>query len=130
MRYKRPDKKNALSIAQAAERDMKFTFSMELTEASATTIVRNIYECFRMLGDSLLVAEGIESEDHTTPIKELVKMKVETTRPISIIFNLKRLRHNINYYGYKPNLAEAEDAISTAKICFKQLLSAVLEKIR
>src|SRR3989338_5082819 len=105
MRYKRPDRKNALSIIQAAERDMKFTLSIPPTEDAGPTIIRNVYECFRMLGDALLVSKGMESEDHIAPIKELINLKVQTKRPINLIDNLRRLRHNINYYGYKPNLA-------------------------
>ena len=62
MRYKRPDKKNALSIINAAEREMKFTLSLKLTEESGSTIVRNIYECFRMIGDALLVLKGMSSK--------------------------------------------------------------------
>jgi len=130
MRYKRPDKKNALSIIEAAKRDMDFTLSIEVTEESSPTIIRNIYECFRMLGDALLIAQGIESEDHITPIKELLKVKVVTTRPIQLIDNLRRLRHNINYYGYKPKLIEAKDVISIAESTFKPLLNAILEKIK
>ena len=129
IRYKRPDNKNALSIVNAAKKDMKFTFTLELTEQSGATIVRNIYECFRMLGDALLVAKGIESEDHITPIKELLKLQVSTTRPISLIENLRKLRHNINYYGYSPKLIEVEDVVSLAKSCFNPLLEAVLKQI-
>lgn len=129
MRYKRPDMKNAQSIAEAAEREMKFTLTLEPTEEAGTTIIRNIYETFRMLGDALLVAEGIESEDHVAPIRELLKLKVDTKRPIYLIGNLRRLRHNINYYGYRPKLAEVIDTLSIAKNCFKPLHSAVIEKI-
>ncbi len=131
MRYRRPDRKNALSIVQAAEREMKFTLKMKPTEESGSTIVRNIYECFRMLGDSLLVVKGIESEDHVAPIKELLKLtNVKTQRPINVIDNLRRLRHNINYYGYNPRLVEVNDAISIAKACFEPLHRTVLEKIK
>ena len=129
IRYKRPDNKNALSIVNAAKKDMKFTLTLGSTEESGATIVRNIYECFRMLGDALLVAKGIESEDHITPIKELLKIQVSTTRPISLIENLRKLRHNINYYGYSPKLIEVEDVISLAKSCFNPLLEAVLRQI-
>lgn len=129
MRYKRPDRKNALSIIDAAERDMKFTLSMETTEEAGPTIVRNIYECFRMLGDALLVSEGIESEDHITPIKELTKLKVQTERPINLVENLRRLRHNINYYGYKPKLIEVKDVISIAKTTFQPLLKTIKKKL-
>lgn len=130
MRYKRPDKKNALSIIEAAERDMKFTLSIKPTDEAGATITRNIYECFRMPGDAILIARGIESEDHITPIRELLKVKVETSRPINIIDNLRRLRHNINYYGYKPSLAEVMDVISIADSAFDPLLKEIKRKLK
>lgn len=125
MRFKKPDKKNALSIVEAAERDMKFTLSLEQTESSGPTIVRNIYECFRMLGDALLISKGMVAEDHIAPIQELISLKIDTGRPLQIIDNLRRLRHNINYYGYKPTSFEVEDALLMAKILFPPLLKEV-----
>lgn len=129
VRYKRPDQKNALSILEAAKRDMQFTLSITPTEESGPTIIRNIYECFRMLGDALLVGRGFESEDHIAPLKELSQLQIETTRPLILIDNLRRLRHNINYYGYKPILIEVKDVISLAETLFEPLFRAVLQKI-
>ena len=108
---------------------MSFTLSLKPSETSGTTIVRNIYECFRMLGDALLVANGIKSQDHIAPINELLKLKVKTSRPIYLIDNLRKLRHNINYYGYSPKLVEVEDVISLAQSCFEPLLEAALKEI-
>ena len=125
MRYKRPDKKNALSILESAERDMKFTLSLIVSDSSSSTIIRNIYECFRMLGDALLVMKGIESGDHIQPIKELLKVDVKMNRPLQLINNLRILRHNLNYYGYKPSLLEVEDTVSFAKACFYPLLNRI-----
>ena len=82
-----------------------------------------------MLGDALLVKKGIESDDHLAPINELLKLKVNTLRPILLIDNLRRLRHNVNYYGYSPKKAEADDALSLAKSCFKQLYEAALKEV-
>jgi hypothetical protein len=127
MRYRRPDKKNALSIIEAAKREMAFTLTLEPTQDSGSTIVRNIYECFRMLGDAILASKGIESGDHIMPITVLLNIKADTNRPIQVIDSLRRLRHNINYYGYRPNLDETNDAISIAESCFEPLSSAVLE---
>ncbi|MEW5897328.1 MAG: hypothetical protein AB1668_06555 [Nanoarchaeota archaeon] len=129
IRYKRPDNKDALSLVEAARKDMEFTLTIEPTEASGPTIVRNIHESFRKLGDALLVAQGIESEDHVAPIKELMKIKAETLRPINLLDNLRRMRINVNYYGYKPNIDEVKEAISIAKSIFEPLLEVVLKKI-
>jgi|SRR3989338_2156936 len=118
MRYKRPDLKNANSILNSAKETMDFTLSLDINESSGSTIVRNIYECFRMLGDAILVKKGINSEDHILPIKEIASLKINSKRPISSIENLRNLRHNINYNGYKPNMFEVQDTISLAKECF------------
>ncbi len=130
IRQKRPDVKNALSIVEAAQNDMKFTLSLQISEQSASTITRNIYESFRKIGDALLVARGVHAKDHVTPIKELLKLQVVTTRPIQLIDNLRKLRHNINYYGYNPSLPEVEDIISLAKSCFPPLVKEVLDIIK
>jgi len=108
---------------------MDFTLSLEVTEEAGATIIRNIYEGFRMLGDALLVAKGIKSTDHIMPIKELLKLQVSTSRPIRLIEGLRQLRHNINYYGYSPKLVEVEDVISIAKSCFNPLLDGVLNQL-
>ncbi len=130
IRYRIPDKKNAASILEAASRDMKFTLSMQPTEESGPTIVRNIYECFRMLGEALLVSEGKESDDHVTAIKELMRIRAKTQRPIELIDNLRRLRHNVNYYGYRPSVPEVEDALAIAKVVFFPMHEAVSKKLR
>ncbi|MFH1072821.1 MAG: hypothetical protein V1743_05315 [Nanoarchaeota archaeon] len=127
-RYKRPDTKSALSLIESARNDMAYTLTLKVSEQSAPTIIRNIYECFRALGDALLIMKGIESIDHIEPVQELFKLEVETSRPIFLIENLRTLRRNIKYYGYKPSLAEVQDAISIAKTCFEPVYLAVLEK--
>ncbi len=128
-RIKHHDKKNALSILNAAEREMQFTLKQVITEESAFNIIRNIYESFRMLGDARLIAKGIVSQDHVEPIKELEAMQVKTERPIKLIDSLRKLRHNINYYGYIPSKAEAEDAVSIAHACFYPLLREIKSRL-
>lgn len=125
IRYKRPDNKDALSLLESARREMKYTLTIPLTEESGATIIRNIYECFRMLGDSLLVKQGIESQYHIMPINELMKIKISILRPINLIDNLRRLRHNVNYYGYKPKLEEVRDFLDFAKKCFVSISKEV-----
>ena len=77
-----------------------------------------------------MVSIGKKSEDHIEQIKALDNLNVETGRPIKLIDNLRRMRHNINYYGYSPKKIEAEDVISLAKTCFYQLLSKAKEEIK
>ena len=79
-----------------------------------------------MLGDAILVLKGIESQDHLAPINELLNLNIKTVRSLRTIDNLRRMRHNINYYGYSPSKEEAEDAISIVNACF----FTILKKIR
>lgn len=128
-RLKHPDRKNAASLLKAAAAQINYTLTLQVTDESAFNIVRNIYECFRMIGDALLIARGIESTDHLQPINELLTLKVETPRSVQLVDNLRRMRHNINYYGYSPKKAEAEDAISLAQACFAPLFGAAKAEI-
>ena len=128
-RVKHYDKKNALSIVNAAEREMQFTLKQTVTEESAFNIIRNIYECFRMLGDARLISKGLISQDHVEQIKELERIRVETKRPVRLIDSLRKLRHNINYYGYIPTKVEAEDAMSIAHACFYPLLKEIKKEL-
>ena len=129
-RYKRPDVKKALSLLESAERDMMFTLSLEINEKSASTIVRNIYECFRMVGEASLVSRGIESKDHILPISELINFQVDTKRPLNLLDSLRKTRHNINYYGYQPSIAEVEDVISLATSCFETVITVVRNSLK
>lgn len=127
MRIKRPDSKNALSLLESSAKKMRYTLTLSLTDDSASTIASNVYECFRMLGDALFVHMGVMQTDHKEVIDELCKLDVEAKRPIAVIKNLRQLRHNIHYYGYEPRLAEVQDVIVIAQVCFEPLLEEVKE---
>ena len=85
MRKKHFDPKNALSILAASEKQMRYTLSLEVSDESAFNIMRNIYECFRMIGDAILVTKGKSSEDHVEQIRAIEQLKVSTERPLNLI---------------------------------------------
>lgn len=129
-RIKHSDKKNAESIIEASIKQMSYTLKLESNDESAFNIIRNIYECFRMLGDALLVSRGLVSEEHIEQIIAIENMNLKTARPIKLIDSLRRMRHNINYYGFSPKKNDADDAVSFAKLCFNQVVNAVKKEIQ
>ena len=125
MRKKRPDIKNADSLLEASRRTMGFTLKLEVSEESADTIIRNVHEAFRMLGEALLLKRGRFAVDHTQPIEALIGTNVQTGRPLSVLTAVRKTRNSINYYGYRPSVAEAKDAVSIAEACFEELAEHV-----
>ncbi len=125
MRRKRPDIKNADSLLEASKNTLRFTMKLEVSEESADTIIRNVHEAFRMLGEALLLKQGGVAVDHTQPIEALIRTNVQTERPLSVLTTIRKTRHSINYYGYRPTVAEARDAVSVAEACFDKLAEHV-----
>lgn len=130
MREKKPDKQRAISLINASKNDIKFTLSIKITKESSPTIVRNIYESFRRLGEAILIAKGFESSVHAEALNELFSLKVNTKRPIRIIENLKGIRDNINYRGYEASVNDAKESVEIAKDLFSDICRAAEEKIQ
>ena len=133
IRKRKPDKFKAQSMVSAAETEIKFTRTISPTKESSSTIVRNIYEAFRMLGDALLLIHGKEAsgkDHHVEMINELFTLGVKTKRPIQVILNLKNLRNKINYQGYIPAVEEANDALYIVNACFQPILNKIKEEIK
>ncbi len=133
IRKRVPDKFKAQSMIVAAEMEIKFTRTINPAQESASTIVRNIYEAFRMLGDALLLIHGKEASGlnhHEEMINELFTLKVDTKRPMQILLNLKNLRNRVNYQGYIPTLEEVKDARSIVESCFDPIIKKIKEEVK
>lgn len=84
-----------MSLIAAADTDMQYTLRLEVTESSSATILRNIYECFRMPGQAMLLHEGAEADDHAQPINRPMELRVDTQRPTGLLDTLRTTRHQI-----------------------------------
>jgi hypothetical protein len=125
IRKRVPDVAKAKSLIHASENEIKYLDTLEPKIEAASTIIRGIYENFRRLGEAILLIQGWEG-DHEECINALIKLPVKTERPIQVLDNLRRLRHDINYQGYQPSKADLDDVLSIKKACWK----SILEKIK
>ncbi|MBI2137094.1 hypothetical protein HYU12_01095 [Candidatus Woesearchaeota archaeon] len=128
IRRKFPDKAKAMSMLNAAEGDLEVIESIKNNRKAGSLIVRTIYECFRMLGDALLTAEGFETtgiDHHKEMISRLLKINVKTTRPLLVLDELRKERNDINYEGYAPTEDEIKDAIAIKDALWKPVLTEV-----
>lgn len=132
IRKRKPDKLKAQNILAAAELETRFIKTLTPSKEAASTIVRSIYEVFRMLGDALLLIRGKESfsyDHHKEMINELFTLKVNSIRPIQILLNLKKLRNKVNYQGYIASTDEAKEALSILDSCFKPLSDEIKKEL-
>lgn len=127
LRKKKPDFEKAKSLISVAESDMNFTFKLKISEESANTIVRNVYECFRMLGEALLAAEGFEGADHVACIQRILKLDINSKISLNFLEALRKIRHNVNYYGYKTGIVEAEEAVAFSREGFGKIIKKIRE---
>lgn len=132
IRRRVPDKLKARSMIEAAVLEIKFLRTLRVSRESGATIVRGVYENFRMLGDALLFIHGKEAigpDHHGEMINELFTLSLNTKRPINTLNNLKSLRNNINYRGYIPSVEEVKDSLSIAEDCFEPILKEVKKEL-
>ena len=126
----RIDIQKARSLLSAAKRDYEFTLTITPSPQSSATIIRNVYESFRMLGEAKLALSGIKSADHSMQIQELIRLPVDTKRPLQALQEIKRIRHSINYDGYEPRVTQAEDALDIARACFLSCYELIIQEIQ
>lgn len=129
LRTVQPDKKRAASMIEAAEREMDYVVHQAMKAEAAATLVRAMYECFRMVGDALLLARGFEAKDHHVMIDEVLHMDVETPQPLVVLDRLRRTRMKINYEGYFPTKEELDDFHSFSRACWQPVLTAAKKRL-
>ncbi len=132
IRLRTPDKAKAKSMVFAAELDMDFISGLPVTIKSAQSIIRGIYENFRILGDALLTAQGFKTsgiDHHTQMIDALIRLDIKTARPLVLLKELKKMRHQINYNGYVPTENDAKYVVELKATFWADVLSEVKKQI-
>ncbi|MBI2574716.1 hypothetical protein HYV82_02415 [Candidatus Woesearchaeota archaeon] len=126
IRKKVPDIAKARSMIAAARIDMGFIESVPVSREASQSIIRGVYENFRILGDALLTAQGFEasgSDHHAEMIDAIVRLQIKTPRSLMLLHEIRKLRHRINYIGYIPSEEEAEYVLSIKKALWKPVLA-------
>jgi len=132
IRRRMPDKAKARSMLAAAALDMEFIAGVPIATKAAQSIIRGVYENFRILGNALLTAKGFETagvDHHTQMIEALVKLNIKTSRPLLLLNELKRIRHQINYQGYIPTENEVKYAMEIKEALWSLILNEVKKQI-
>jgi hypothetical protein len=130
MKSRVPDRRLALAMLEMAEVEMAYALGQERTEEAAMTLFRAIYESFRAVGNALLVNRGIESDDHVSQIDEVIALGIPTERPLVLLQEYRTTRHDLNYHGIKPTMAQFMDFMDFADRCWKPVLREAKKKVK
>lgn len=132
IRNRSPDFAKANSMLTAVVEDMTFLETIITSPKAKQTLIRGIYENFRLLGEALLTAKGLEAtgtDHHAEMIAALIHLNVKTTRPLETLHILRKLRHAINYEGYIPTAQDVADTLSIKNDLWQPLLTDVKRTI-
>lgn len=127
-----PDNAKAKGMVFAAELDMDFISGLPITAKSAQSIIRGTYENFRILGDALLTAKGFKTtgvDHHTQMTDALINLNIKTTRPLILLKELKKMRHQINYNGYVPTENDVKYVIELKEALWADVLGEVKKQL-
>jgi len=121
--------KTPFKLITTAKDDFNYTLNLNLTKNSTNTIVRNLYESFRMLGEALLLNKDIKTLDHIKQIDELIRLNMMDA-DLELLFDLQELRHNINHKGHKATINQAKDVLNFSRFYFEPVFIEVEERLK
>ena len=117
------------SLLENIETNAEVTLEIALTKKSATVIFRELYECIREIGDALWWLEGYEPLDHGISIEILETQQVRNLQSLKHLENYKKIRHDIQYRGFKASEAQAREVTEFWNTSGKEVLKHLKTKV-
>ncbi len=125
LRKRTIDTQRLNSLLSSAKDNSDYASSLEINEKSSTAIFKELYDCFRQLGDAKLLLLGYESQgkgSHEVSIEAIQEEKVDFLA-FNNLDRFRRLRNDANYKGYKATVADAQDISNVWKNCGNKLIN-------
>ncbi len=129
LRKRQKDVDKIKSMINSAEVNAKVTKEINLTENSATLIFREIYESIRQLGDAKLWYLGYEPLNHEVSMEILKEFNIKERVKLNSLDRLKKIRHDINYRGFRASVQQAEEILEFWDRCGVEILSILKKEI-
>ena len=117
------------SLLENIEMNAEVTLEIALTKKSATVIFRELYECIREIGDALWWLEGYEPLDHGISIEILETQQVRNPQSLKHLENYKKIRHDIQYRGFKASEAQTREVTEFWNTSGKEVLKQLKTKV-
>lgn len=130
IRNRQLDGEKVKSMILSAETNAKVVKNIELNDDTATLIFREIYESIRQLGDAKWWLLGYEPSNHEISLETLKELEIKEKLKLTSLERFKKIRHDINYRGFRATLAQAEEILKFWDICGKEIVSMLKKELK
>lgn len=117
------------SMIEIAEINIKIVKMIPLNEESATLIFRETYESIRQLGDAQWWLLGYEPKNHEVSMDILKEMEIKEKMQLNNLFLFKKIRHDVNYRGFKVDIMKAKNILEFWDKCSGEIINQIKQKI-
>jgi len=127
LRNRQQDLEKIKSMINSAEVNAKVTQDIKINDNTATLVFREIYESIRQLGDAKLWLIGYEPQNHEVSMEILKGFDIKDKVKLNSLDRLKKIRHDINYRGFRASVGQAEEILEFWNKCGMEI-SRILKK--
>jgi hypothetical protein len=129
IRQRQQDKEKIGSMINSAEINAKVTREIKLNEDTATLIFRELYESIRQLGDAKWGVLGYEPSNHEISLEALKELDLKDKLKLNSLDRFKKIRHDINYRGFRATISQAEEILDFWKKCGEEIIKLLKKEI-
>jgi len=123
LRNRQKDSEKIKSMINSAEVNSVVAKEIKVNEDTATLIFREIYESIRQLGDAKLWLLGYEPLNHEVSMEILRELDIKDKIKLNSLDRLKKIRHDINYRGFRATISQAKEIIGFWDACGIEILN-------
>jgi len=129
IRNRQRDAEKINSMIGSAEINARVTKNIKINEDTATLIFREMYESIRQLGDAKWWLLGYEPTNHEISMEALKDFDVKNKIKLNSLDRFKKIRHDINYRGFRATINQAEEIIDFWDECGKEIIKKLREEV-
>ncbi len=122
VRTRQKDNEKIKSMMNSAEINAEVAKKIKINSDSATLVFREIYESIRQLGDAKLWIMGYEPMNHEISMEVLKSFEIREKLKLNFLDRFKKIRHDLNYRGFRATTSQAEEIIDFWEKCGKEIL--------
>jgi hypothetical protein len=130
LRIRQEDFEKIKSMINSADVNARVTKKIQLNENTATLVFREIYESIRQLGDAKLWLLGYEPLNHEVSMEIIKESDIREKVKLNSLDRLKKIRHDINYRGFRASIEQAKEIIEFWDKCGFEILNQLKKEIK